>query len=169
METLIEVGGADRGQLDGVACLIKRSIPVLFISTQRTTAVTSKNYPACVGNTKPAKKSPTKTVAVLALACMSFIVWKPSLAQASESGFVKAIDSIGYYATGCPGCAQDAISVGYRACAAWDQGGEMAAIRTVIKAYNGPGQPNAAYHATLFAQYAAQELCQKHRGEIGPI
>jgi len=131
--------------------------------------VASKNYSACVGNTKPAKKSPTKTVAVLALACMTFIVWKPSLAQASESGFVKAIASIGYYATGCPGCAQDAISVGYRACAAWDQGDEMAAIRTVMKAYNGPDQQSPEYHATLFAQYAGQELCPKHAGEIGPI
>ncbi|MUM36208.1 DUF732 domain-containing protein, partial [Mycobacterium sp. CBMA361] len=25
------------------------------------------------------------------------------------------------------------------------------------------------YYATLFAQYAGQELCPKHDGEIGPI
>jgi hypothetical protein len=123
--------------------------------------MTSKNYSAPMQ-----KKSCTKTVVVLGLLCMSFIIWRPSLANASESGFVKAVDSLGHYAIGCPGCAQDAINVGYKACAAWDQGGQKAAIQTVLKSYNTDG---SEYYATLFAQYAGQELCPKHSGEIGPI
>jgi len=119
--------------------------------------------------TKSAEKSRAKAVFVLVFACISFIVWEPSRAQASESGFVKAVDSLNHYAIGCPGCAQDAISVGYRACAAWDEGGERAAIQTVMKAYNSDTSGSPEYYATLFVQYAGQELCPKHAGEIGPI
>lgn len=88
---------------------------------------------------------------------------------ASEEAFVKAIDSLGYYAIHCPGCAEDALGVGYRVCAAFDTGGETAAIAEVLKSYNGPDQTNPEYYATLFAQYSAYELCPQHNGEIEPI
>lgn len=91
------------------------------------------------------------------------------VASASEQALIEAIDSLDYCAIGCPGCAQDALDVGYRACAAFDTGGDQAAIQEVLRAYNGPGQSNPEYHATLFAQYSAYELCPQHNGEIGPI
>ncbi|WP_197381231.1 DUF732 domain-containing protein [Mycolicibacterium mengxianglii] len=90
-------------------------------------------------------------------------------ASASEQAFVDAIDSLDHYAIGCPGCAQDALEVGYRACAAFDQGGDTAAVQAVLTSYNGPGQSSPEYYATLFAQYAAYELCPQHNGQIGPI
>lgn len=90
-------------------------------------------------------------------------------AGASEDAFVKAIDSLGYYAITCPGCAEDALDVGYRVCAAFGTGGETAAIAEVLKSYNGPDQTNPEYYATLFAQYAAYELCPQHNGKIEPI
>lgn len=73
------------------------------------------------------------------------------VAAASEDAFIKAIDSLDYYAIDCAGCAQDALDVGYRVCAAFDAAGEKAAITEVLRSYNGPGQSNAEYHATLFA------------------
>lgn len=90
-------------------------------------------------------------------------------ASASEDAFIQAIGSLNYYAIECPGCAQDALNVGYRVCKAFDSGGQSAAVNAVLKAYNGPGQSNAEYHATLFATYAAHELCPQHDGEIAPI
>lgn len=90
-------------------------------------------------------------------------------ASADEAGFLDSIASLDHYAIDCPGCAQDALDVGYRVCAAFDVGGESAAIGEVRRSYNGPGQTNAEYYATLFAQYAAHELCPQHDGEIGPI
>jgi uncharacterized protein DUF732 len=90
-------------------------------------------------------------------------------ASASEDAFIKAIDSLDYYAVDCPGCAQDALSVGYRVCKAFDAGGQSAAVEEVLRSYNGPGESNPEYHATLFAQYSAYELCPQHNGEIGPI
>lgn len=90
-------------------------------------------------------------------------------AQASEQDFVDAIASLDHYAIGCPGCAQDALSVGYRACSAFSNGGESAAIREVLRSYNSDTSSSREYYATLFAQYAAHELCPQHDGEIGPI
>jgi hypothetical protein len=91
------------------------------------------------------------------------------VASASEDAFIAAIDSLDYYAIDCAGCAQDALDVGYRVCAAFDAAGETAAIQEVLRSCNGPGQSNAEYHANLFAQYSAYELCPQHNGEIGPI
>lgn len=88
------------------------------------------------------------------------------MASASEDAFIAAID---YYAIDCAGCAEDALDVGYRVCAAFDAAGKTAAIQEVLRSYNGPGQSNAEYHANLFAQYSAYELCPQHNGEIGPI
>lgn len=90
-------------------------------------------------------------------------------ALASEQAFIDAIDSLDHYAIDCPRCAQDALDVGYRACSAFDAGGKTAAVQEVLRSYNGPGQSNPEYYATLFAQYSAYELCPKHNGEIGPI
>ncbi|BBY28135.1 hypothetical protein GCM10023114_58170 [Mycolicibacterium sediminis] len=42
-------------------------------------------------------------------------------ASADEAGFVSSVDSLNYYALDCPGCAQDAVDVGYRACAAFSR------------------------------------------------
>lgn len=91
------------------------------------------------------------------------------VAGASEEAFLAAIDSLEYYAINCPGCAEDALGVGYRVCAAFDSGGENAAIAEVLKSYNGPGQAHPEYYATLFAQYSAYELCPQHNGKIDPI
>ncbi|MCV7170928.1 DUF732 domain-containing protein [Mycobacterium manitobense] len=91
------------------------------------------------------------------------------MAGASEDGFLKAIDSLNHYAIECPGCAEDALDVGRRVCAAFDSGGEAAAIQEVLLSYNGDDSPNRNYYATLFAQYSAVELCPEHNGEIGPI
>ncbi|PRC48538.1 hypothetical protein C6A85_79335, partial [Mycobacterium sp. ITM-2017-0098] len=91
------------------------------------------------------------------------------VAGASEDAFIAAIDSLDHYAIECPGCAQDALHVGYRVCQAFDAGGDSAAIAEVLRSYNGPDQTNPEYYATLFAQYSAYELCPQHNGEIGPI
>ncbi|GAA2809973.1 DUF732 domain-containing protein [Mycolicibacterium pallens] len=106
-------------------------------------------------------------VAVLAATGIAF--GTAPVASASEDAFIQAISSLNYYAINCPGCAQDALNVGYRVCKTFDSGGQSAAIQAVLKAYNGPGQSNAEYHATLFATYAAHELCPQHDGEIAPI
>lgn len=90
-------------------------------------------------------------------------------ASADEVDFIGAISALDYYAIDCSGCAQDAVDVGYWACAGFDRGGSPEAVRAVLDAYNGPGQRNLNYYATLFAQYAASELCPEHKGEIGPI
>ncbi|WP_238997528.1 hypothetical protein [Mycolicibacterium sp. CBMA 361] len=82
------------------------------------------------------------------------------VAQASESAFVSAVDSLGHFAIGCPGCASDALNVGYHACAAWDRGGKQAAIQAVRKFYNADSSDSADYYATLFAQYAGQTTTQ---------
>ena len=58
--------------------------------------------------------------------------------------------------------------MGYRVCAAFDHG-ETAAIQAVRTAYNRDDSDSAEYYATLFAQYAARELCPQHDGKIGPI
>lgn len=110
----------------------------------------------------------TKLLTIL-LAVVGLALGTAATASADEAGFVSAIDSLDYYAIDCPGCAQDAIDVGYRACAGFDRGGDNAAIQAVLDSYNGPGQSNAQYYATLFAQYAAYQLCPEHNGEIGPI
>lgn len=106
---------------------------------------------------------------ITALAGIGIAVAGAPVAAASEQAFVEAIDSLEYYATGCPGCDQDALEVGYRVCSAFDAGGSAAAIREVLNSYNGPGQNNPEYYAYLFAQYSAYELCPQHNGEIGPI
>lgn len=103
------------------------------------------------------------------VAVLSLALGTAATASADEAGFIDAIDSLDYYAIECPGCAQDAIDVGYRACAGFDRGGDNAAIRAVLDSYNGPGQRSPEYYATLFAQYAAYQLCPEHNGEIGPI
>lgn len=88
------------------------------------------------------------------------------VAAADEDGFIVAIESLDYYSTVYP---QDTISVGYRVCGAFARGGDTAAIAEVLRTYNGPGQSNPEYYATLFAQYSAYELCPQHSGEIGQI
>jgi len=103
------------------------------------------------------------------LATFGVALGTAATASASEQSFISAVDSLDYYAIDCPGCAQDAVSVGYKACAGFAQGGSNAAVAAVLRAYNGPGQENAEYHATLFAQYAGQELCPQYGNEIGPI
>jgi Protein of unknown function (DUF732) len=90
-------------------------------------------------------------------------------ASASEADFVDAIASLDHYAIECPGCAQDALDVGYRVCAAFGTGGETAAIQEVLNSYNADTSPNRNYYANLFAQYSAYELCPQHNGQIGPI
>jgi ABC-type sugar transport system substrate-binding protein len=105
----------------------------------------------------------------IVLAVVGLALGTAATASADETGFVNAVDSLDYYAISCPGCAQDAIDVGYRACAGFDRGGDAAAIQAVLDSYNGPGQTHAEYYATLFAQYAANHLCTEHEGEIGPI
>ncbi len=89
-------------------------------------------------------------------------------AYADEAGFIRSIDSLDYYATECPGCSEDAVGVGYRACAALSRS-KQAAVQAVMTAYNGPGQTSREYYATLFTQYAAHQLCPEHDGKIGPI
>jgi hypothetical protein len=110
-----------------------------------------------------------KKLLISALAVLGIALGTAATASADEAGFISSIESLDHYATDCAGCAQDALSVGYKACAAFDRGGETAAVQAVLKAYNGPGQQNSDYYATLFAQYAAHQLCPAHDGEIGPI
>ena len=102
------------------------------------------------------------------LALTGLALSTPATASADEAGFISSIDSLNHYAISCPRCAQDAVDVGYRACAGFDRGSQ-GAVQAVLNAYNGPGQRNQNYYATLFAQYAASELCPEHDGEIGPI
>lgn len=90
-------------------------------------------------------------------------------AAADEQDFITAIESLGHYATTAPGTAQEALAIGYRACAAFDRGGDAAAIQTVLDAYSGDTSQSRNYHATLFAQQAAYNLCPEHNGEIGQI
>jgi hypothetical protein len=61
------------------------------------------------------------------------------------------------------------VDVGYRACSAFGRCGKNAAVQTVLTAYNSDTSSSASYYATLFAQYAAHDLCPEHDGEIGPI
>ena len=110
-----------------------------------------------------------KKIAFTLLAVVGLALGTAATASASEQAFIEAIDSLDHYAIECPGCAQDALDVGYRACAGFDAGGDSAAIQAVLDSYNGPGQDNSHYYATLFAQYSAYELCPQHNGEIGPI
>lgn len=106
---------------------------------------------------------------ITVLAVLGLALGTAATASADESDFVSSIASLHHYAIDCPGCAQDALDVGYKACDAFDRGGSTAAVQAVLKAYNGPDQTNSEYYATLFAQYAAHQLCPKHDGEIGPI
>lgn len=110
----------------------------------------------------------TKLLMVLSAIVTIGVVGAP-VASADESGFIEAIDSLGHYALEAPGTIGDALDVGYRACAAFGQGGKQAAIQTVLDAYNADTSESADYYATLFAQYAAFNLCPAHDGEIGPI
>ncbi|MEA2922774.1 MAG: hypothetical protein QOF07_2739 [Bradyrhizobium sp.] len=103
------------------------------------------------------------------LAVFGIALGTAATASADEADFVSSVESLHYYAIDCAGCAQDALDVGYKACAGFDRGGQGAAVQAVLKAYNGPGQENSEYYATLFAQYAAHQLCPKHDGDIGPI
>lgn len=88
------------------------------------------------------------------------------VAAADEDGFIAAIESLDHYATVY---SQDTISVGYRVCGAFARGGDQAAIAEVLRSYNSDDSANRQYYATLFAQYAAHELCPQHDGEIGQI
>lgn len=106
----------------------------------------------------------TALVSVVAVALST-----AATASADEAGFVSSIESLNHYATECAGCTKDALDVGYKACAAFDRRGPAAAIQAVLQAYNGPGQTNQKYYATLFAQYAAHQLCPQYDGQIGQI
>lgn len=88
------------------------------------------------------------------------------VASADEQGFIEAIDAVGHYSTIYP---DETVQVGYRVCAAFDRGGDVAAIQEVMTAYNRDESPSREYYATLFAQSAAFELCPIHNGKIGPI
>lgn len=109
-----------------------------------------------------------KNLIIASLAAMGLALGTAATASASEQAFIEAIDSLGYYAIGCPGCDQDVLDTGYEVCAAFDVS-EQAAIQHVLDTYNGPGQANPGYYANLFAQYSAYELCPQHNGKIGPI
>lgn len=102
------------------------------------------------------------------LAAVGIALAGAPVASASEDAFIAAIDTMDYYAIDCPGCAQEALDVGYRVCDAFDAAGKDAAIQEVLRSYNGPGT-HSNYYATLFAQSAAYELCPQHNGEIGQI
>ncbi len=106
--------------------------------------------------------------AALSLATAS-LVTAPAALAADEAGFIAAVESLDHYATGCPGCAQEAVSVGYRACRGFDLGGSTAAVQAVKDAYNADTSEHREYYATLFAQYASMYLCPQHQGEIGQI
>ena len=106
------------------------------------------------------------TLLITLLAVAGIALAGAPVASAPEDAFIEAIDSLDYYAIDCPGCAQDALDVGYRVCAALDAGGKTAAIQEVLRSYNGPGQSNTEYHANLFVQYSAFELCPQHNGEL---
>lgn len=110
----------------------------------------------------------TKMLAVV-FAVLGLMLGTAASASADEVDFVGAISALDYYAIDCPGCAQDAVDVGYRACAGFDRGGSQAAVQAVLDAYNGPGQSHADYYATLFAQAASYNLCPEHQDEIGQI
>ncbi|MFL0158592.1 hypothetical protein [Mycobacteroides chelonae] len=86
-------------------------------------------------------------VPILAFAGLSVVLAPQS--SADEAGFIAAIESLDHYATTCAGCAQDAINA-------------------VKNAYNRDDN-SSEYYATLFAQYAAVQLCPQHQGRIGPI
>lgn len=110
----------------------------------------------------------TKTF-VAALAVAGIALGTAAPASADEVDFIGAISALDYYAIDCPGCAQDAVDVGYQACAGFDRGGSPEAVRAVLDSYNGPGQSHADYYATLFAQAASYQLCPEHQDEIGSI
>jgi hypothetical protein len=57
------------------------------------------------------------------LASIGIALGSAGTASASQDDFVRAIDSLNHYAIDCPGCAQDALNVGYRVCAAFGTGG----------------------------------------------
>ena len=103
------------------------------------------------------------------LASLGLALGTAATASADEAGFIEAIDSLDHYAIECAGCAQDAVNVGYRACAAFNRGGDQAAVQAVLDSYNADTAGSRNYYATLFAQYAAYQLCPEHDGEIGPI
>lgn len=89
-------------------------------------------------------------------------------ASADDGTFVDAIASLNHYAITCAGCDRDAINVGDKVCTAFVNG-KQAAIQAVQDSYDGPGQTNEEYYATLFAQFAAHDLCPKYDGQIGPV
>lgn len=117
------------------------------------------------------RRHTTKTATKLLVAMMAvsaFTLGTAATASADEAGFISSVRSLGYYAVDCPGCAQDAVDVGYRACAAFSRG-EQAAVQAVIAAYNGAGQDYAEYNAHIFASYAAHQLCPEHDGKLGSL
>jgi len=110
-----------------------------------------------------------KKAIVSLLAMSSTALASAGSAAASEQDFLDSIASLNHYAIECAGCADDALDVGYKVCRAFDAGGETAAVQAVLNSYNRDDSPNRDYYATLFAQYAAYELCPQHNGEIEPI
>lgn len=92
----------------------------------------------CAQCEEPTMKNPLFLVVMLAGICLA----GAPVAGASEDAFLGAIDSLDYYSIECPGCAQDALDVGYRVCQAFDTGGDSAAIAEVLRSYNGPNQTN---------------------------
>lgn len=100
------------------------------------------------------------------LALSGLALGTAATASADEASFIEAIEALDHYSTVYP---DETVQVGYRVCRAFDLGGDTAAVATVRKAYNGDTSESANYYATLFAQYAAYQLCPEHNGEIGPI
>lgn len=100
------------------------------------------------------------------LAVLGIALGTAATASADESGFIEAIEALDHYSTVYP---DETVQVGYRVCRAFDLGGDQAAVATVRKAYNGDDSEFADYHATLFAQAAAYNLCPQHGDEIGQI
>jgi hypothetical protein len=71
-----------------------------------------------------------------ALAATGIALGTAGTASADEAGFISSVASLGHYATTCLGSAQDALNVGYKACAGFDRDGSQAAVGAVLRAYN---------------------------------
>lgn len=84
------------------------------------------------------------------------------------AGFVDSIASLVRHAVERPGCAQVAITVGYRARATLDQVADTAAIREMRMVGNGPDQAHAKPYSAIVAQFAIGG-CPEHRDAIGQI
>lgn len=100
---------------------------------------------------------------IMAIMYVTFFAVLTALGAAASvptggAGFVDSIASLVRYAVERPGCAQVAITVGYRARATLDPGGDTGAIREVRVVRTGPGQAHAQPHTTIVAHFATRGL-----------